>query len=112
MKPALEQPYGIEIYEADGLFLKQMIIPKADTWVPQHAHAYEHLTMLVRGAVFLFKDGDLDDAYKAPAGIVIKEGVKHTFVSLLDDTELWCIHNLHDEKVVKILEEHQLVGAE
>lgn len=111
MKPAPEQPYGIEVYEADGLFLKQMIIPRARTFVPQHSHAYEHLTMLVRGAVNVWKDGVFDRRYEAPAGILIAAGVKHLFRSLLDNTELWCIHNLHNEAVVKVLEEHQLVEA-
>ncbi len=105
------KPYGIEVHECDGIFLKQMFIPQRDTWIPQHSHAYDHLSMLVKGSVFVWKDGVLDKQYRAPAGILIKAGVKHLFRSLEDETEIWCVHNLHGEAMVKILEEHQLLGA-
>jgi quercetin dioxygenase-like cupin family protein len=102
------EPYGIEVHEADGLFLKQMFIPKRDTTIPQHAHAYDHLSMLVKGSVGVWKNGVFDQCYKAPKGILIKAGIKHLFLSLTDDTEIWCVHSLGTEKVVKILAEHDL----
>lgn len=108
----IEQPYGIEVHECDGLFLKQMFIPKRMTFIPQHSHAWDHLSMLVRGAVRVWKDEAFDAEYFAPKGILIKAGVKHLFLSLVDDTEIWCVHATRGEEFVKILEEHQIVGAD
>lgn len=113
MKPTEQQPYGIEVHECDGLFLKQMFIPKRMTFVPQHSHVWDHLSMLVRGGVRVWEVADDEHRapveYFAPKGILIKAGVKHLFLSLVDDTEIWCVHNLHGAAAVKILEEHQLV---
>lgn len=110
LKPADEQPYGVEIHTADGVFIKQMVIPKSGTIIPQHSHRWDHTSMLAKGSVFVWKDGVLDKQYTAPAGIFIKAGVKHTFQSLDDDTIIYCIHNLHGEDAVKVLEEHDLLG--
>lgn len=104
------QPYGIEIYEADGIWLKQMVFAKADVWVPQHSHAYDHLTMLVTGAIKVWKDGVFDAEYRAPVGIHIKAGVKHLFHVIEVPTVIWCVHNLHGAAAVEILAEHHLLS--
>ena len=49
--PAEQQPYGVEIKMADGIFVKQMVLSRAGTMVPQHAHDYDHLSMLA-GTLF------------------------------------------------------------
>jgi quercetin dioxygenase-like cupin family protein len=108
--PSAEQPTGVEIHTADGVFIKQMVIAKRWTVVPQHEHAWDHTSMLALGAVALWRDGKFDRTYDAPTGIFIEAGVKHTFQSLVDNTIIFCVHNLHGEHAVKILEEHQLIG--
>lgn len=95
-------------FRADGLFVKQMHILKAGTRVPQHAHVYDHLTMLATGSVRVWKDGALDGDYIAPTGIMIAAGIKHTFEALEDDTVAYCIHAATGE--VPIMAEHQLEG--
>jgi hypothetical protein len=107
-RPAAEQPYGIEVYTVDGLFLKQMAVPKAFSLIPQHAHAHDHLSMLAKGSVQVFRDGACDGEYVAPVGIEIKAGIKHAFLTLEDDTIIYCCHNLHGEQMVKIMAEHGL----
>lgn len=108
--PSVEQPTGVEIYTTDGVFIKQMVIGRRGTVVPQHAHAWDHTSMLAFGSVAVWRDGIFDRVYEAPSAIFIRAGVKHTFHSLIDNTIIYCIHNLHGEQAVKILEEHQLTG--
>lgn len=102
------EPYGVEITTVDGVFIKQVIIPNAGTLLPQHAHVWDHTSMLARGAVYCWKDGQLDQQYEAPAAIFIKAGVKHLFQSLENNTIIYCIHNLHDADKIEILKEHNV----
>ena len=113
IRPLAEQAEQVEIGPpVDGIYIRQILIPKADSMVPQHSHAWNHVTMLARGSVYVWKDGVLDRRYQAPTRIEIKAGVKHLFLTLEDNTLLFCIHNLHDEAAVKVLEEHQLTLAD
>lgn len=107
---AEQQPPIVEWITADGIFIKQMFIAKAGTIIPQHSHEYDHTSMLAVGSVWLWKDGVLDKQYHAPTPILIKAGVKHVFQALDDGTTIYCIHNLHGEQAVKILEKHDLLG--
>jgi quercetin dioxygenase-like cupin family protein len=97
---------GVEIHTVDHVFLKQFIVPRPSIW-PQHAHAYEHLTMLVRGEIKIWRS-DLSSelgSYKAPSGITIPAGVRHTIVTIVPDTEYWCVHNVMRKEIVELLDE-------
>lgn len=107
----LDQPSSVEIKIVDDIFIKSMEIQHKHMVVPQHSHKYDHVSMLALGTVRLWKDGVLMGDYKAPQGILIKAGCKHTFQSLEDNTIIYCIHRLHDTDEVEILEEHQFKGA-
>lgn len=108
------QPFGVEIHTADGVFIKQMVIPKAATMVPQHSHQYDHTTMLAKGVVHVgVPDEQMPNfriwkEYQAPAGIFIPAGVKHTILSLEDDCVLYCIHKERDGGAA-VLDPHELV---
>ena len=104
----IEQPCGVEIKMADGVFIKQMVIKRAFTLVPQHSHTYDHTSMIAAGAVRVWRDGKIDRDYLAPTGIMIKAGVKHTFQSLADETIIYCIHNVARAGDIEIDEYHVL----
>jgi quercetin dioxygenase-like cupin family protein len=104
----IPQPFGIEVTTVDGIFIKQMVIPNAGTFVPQHAHVWNHTSLIAHGSIFCWKDGALDRRYEAPSAILILAGIKHLFQSLEDNTIIYCIHNLHDKDKISILEEHNL----
>jgi quercetin dioxygenase-like cupin family protein len=106
---APEQPYGVEIKMADGLFIKQMAVAKAGTIVPTHSHKYDHVSMLARGSVYVTRDGKDAGLFYAPTGITIPAGCKHTFRTLEDNTVIYCIHNIKDAEGVEILEEHNIM---
>ena len=101
---------GVEIHEEDGIFLKQYVIPSAGSLIPQHAHKYSHLTMLVRGELYVAHNGEIA-VYKAPAAIHIPAGVKHSFLTPVNDVEIWCVHSLHGSKDPEIVAEHNLVSV-
>lgn len=107
----VEQPGIWEFATADSVFIKQMHIAKAGTYIPQHSHAYDHSSLLAVGAVRLWKDGVLAGEHTAPKILNIEAGVKHLFQSVVDDTIVYCIHNLSRSEVVEIMEEHDLLGG-
>ena len=130
MELAAEQPISTEIKMADGVFTKSMVVRRAGTIIPQHSHAYAHISVLVRGAVrvtvggsdimgFATQDsvvrvtatGECFGDFTAPAGITIEAGVKHTFTTLADDTIILCVHDIGTAEGVEVLEEHQIVGT-
>lgn len=109
MKPAEQQPITTEIRLADGVFMKTMVIQKAGTAVPQHAHIFDHVSVLVRGSVALARNGGEPLKFAAPAGILIAARVKHLFTALEDDTIILCVHDIGTAEGVAIAEEHHIV---
>ncbi len=107
---AEHQPIVTE-FQADGVWTAHIVIPDEGTRSPQHAHVYEHLTVVASGSVRVTRDDANPAEYTAPAGIVIPAGVKHLFETLTPDVLLLCIHNTARGGEIKILEEHQIVGA-
>ncbi|HEV2097706.1 MAG TPA: hypothetical protein VGR45_02135 [Stellaceae bacterium] len=105
-----EDLYGVEIREADGIYLRQITIPQAGSLIPQHAHKYDHLTMLVKGEIYVAY-ADQCEWHKAPAAIHIRKDTKHTFLSVTNDVEIWCVHNLRNSQDPEIVEEYNLVAV-
>jgi quercetin dioxygenase-like cupin family protein len=83
---------NVEWALADDIFIKQMLMDKANILVPQHSHAYDHISMLAAGSVRVWKDGKWWQDIKAPLPIFIAQGIKHTFMSLEPNTLIYCIH--------------------
>ncbi len=112
--PAEEQPMEEDIRTADGIFIKRVAALEAGTYLPQHAHVWDHTTLLTNGRIEVWQGSLVDwvgaaTIYQAPAAIFIKAGVKHLFRILEDNTVLWCIHNLKGAQAVEVLEEHDLL---
>lgn len=104
----IKQPSEIDFHMADGVFIKHIVIPAAGSIIPQHIHEYDHTTFLAKGSMHVWEDGVAKGRLDAPAGILIKAGVKHLFQTVADDTVILCIHNLHGEGAVKVMAEHEL----
>lgn len=105
-----EQPEAVEIKMADGIFIKQMSLPRAGMFVLQHVHAYDHTSMLATGSVRMWRNGVCVGDFKAPTGIMVLAGVEHQFQSLVPDTLIYCIHNISRTGAVDVL--GQPVSAE
>jgi quercetin dioxygenase-like cupin family protein len=106
---APEQPIETMIYEADGLWVKQIVVKGAHVYLPQHAHLLSHLTLLTKGSLNVWIGDHWDARHEAPCGIYIAAGVKHLFETLEDSTILFCVHSLATAEALKILAEHEIV---
>jgi len=96
------------VVSVDGIFIKQMLLSKKGLLVPQHVHKYDHHSMLATGSIRAWVDDNFIGDFKAPRPILIEANKRHTFMSLEDNTLIYCIHNLHGEDDVEILAEHHL----
>jgi quercetin dioxygenase-like cupin family protein len=105
-----DQPPVVEIKMADGIFIKQMFVRHAGSYVPQHSHSWDHVSMVATGAVRVWRDGVLVGDYEAPTGVMIPARCKHTFLALKNDTTVYCIHRIDRTGAVDIEEEHQIEG--
>lgn len=99
---------GYEVTTADGIWIKRYTFPVAGSIVAQHAHVWDHTTMIVTGAVYLWRDGVLDGRHDGPACLFVKAGVKHTFQTIENDTTVLCIHNALHPQVAAVLDEHRV----
>lgn len=106
-----QPPDDREFTTPDGVFVKEMFLARANTAVPQHAHTYAHTSYLVRGSVRAWAGAALLGDFHAPKPIEIAAHVKHTFMSLEDNTTILCIHNLNGAATVEIAAEHQFKGV-
>ena len=105
-KLCVEQPPEWEHTSPDGVFIKQMLLKDAGTAIPQHAHVYDHTSMLATGSVRAWCDDNLLGDFVAPAPIFIKARAKHTFLSLEPNTLIYCIHNVQRSEKVEIHDMH------
>lgn len=99
---------GYQVTTADGIWIKQYRFPKAGSKIPQHAHVWDHTTLLAHGSVLVWKDGVFDRRYDAPSVIFIAAGVKHMFETIGPDTLVYCLHNARHPEVAAVLAEHEL----
>jgi mannose-6-phosphate isomerase-like protein (cupin superfamily) len=74
---------------SSGVYAKETFIPK-DSWLMQHAHKFDHLSVLAQGTVELIVDG-VTLIVEAPACLTIQAG-KHHGVRSLTDVVWYCIH--------------------
>jgi hypothetical protein len=102
---------NVEFAVADGIFIKQMHMDRAGTYVPQHSHKYDHTSMLATGSIRVWQNDICIGDFKAPIPIEIKAGVKHTFVSLEPNTTVWCIHRIDRTGDVEVDEYHERVST-
>lgn len=99
-------PQAIEFHDADDIFFKRYTLPK-DALVPQHAHDYDHTTLIAKGRIRVWCDGDILGDVESPQALLIRAGAKHTFLAL-EESVLYCIHNMRGREDYKISEEHEL----
>lgn len=84
----------IEFAEVDDIWVRAYSVSKAKTILAQHVHEHDHITLVSRGTVEAWQDGELLGEFKAPAVIKIPAGKKHAFTATTDDVVLCCLHNL------------------
>jgi quercetin dioxygenase-like cupin family protein len=79
----------------DNVFVKMMNFYYAGDKSQGHAHTYDHITLLAKGAVIMRANGQ-EVTHQAPKLIVTPKGVIHEFESLTPDCILCCVHAIRD----------------
>ena len=79
----------IQHFFGPGVYAKESRIPAGHLLV-QHAHKYDHLSILASGSVELVVDGEMS-VVNAPACFTIKAN-KHHGVKTLTDAVWHCVH--------------------
>ena len=79
----------IEHHFSSGVYAKETRIP-AGSWLVQHAHLHDHMSILASGSVELMVDGKTSVLH-APACLTIEAG-KHHGVRSITDVVWYCIH--------------------
>jgi quercetin dioxygenase-like cupin family protein len=102
-----EQPIQTDIHLCEGLFVKHCVFAEG-TYIPQHSHSDEHLSVIATGAVRVWADDVWLGDYAAPAAVVIRPQVKHMFLALAPMTTVLCVHRVDETGEPAIHEEHHL----
>ena len=98
-KGTFECDLGTVHHFSDGLYAKQMNIPKGYAAI-SHKHTYSHLSILSSGKVIV-KTDDFEKEFTAPACIEIKAGINH-MITALEDAAWFCIHATDETDVSKV----------
>jgi len=61
-----------------------------------HYHKFDHVSLLVKGAVRVEVEGCEPKRYMAPTFIIIDKDKKHNIIALEDDTIWYCVFALRD----------------
>ena len=88
------EPQYVEFAEVDDIWVRAYSVAKAKSVVTQHVHTHDHVTLVSRGTVRAWQDGEDMGEFVAPAMITIPAGKKHSFMAITDDVVLCCLHNL------------------
>jgi quercetin dioxygenase-like cupin family protein len=80
---------GIVHHFSDGLYAKQMHLPKG-YFAVSHKHSYSHLSVLAKGSAVVETDHGAQ-TYTAPACINIEAGLNHK-ITAIEDVTWFCIH--------------------
>jgi quercetin dioxygenase-like cupin family protein len=87
------KPVEIVHHFCAGVYTKETHIPRGVA-LQQHAHAYDHLSVLAAGKVIVIVDGRSKN-HEAPAVLTIKAGQQHTVIAKTNVVWL-CIHKTDD----------------
>lgn len=96
-----DQP--VERIEPDvaGFYFRSILLEKAGTPIPQHAHDHDHATLVCSGAARVWIDGEYHGDFGAGRAVEIKAGKLHVFQALEPQTRLCCVHNIESAESVQ-----------
>ncbi len=98
---ALKQQPVERINEACGIYTRTILLERAGTYIPQHAHDHDHATLVCNGKARAWVDGACVGDFIAGDLVPIEANRKHVFMSLEPMTRLACIHDIESAESVK-----------
>ena len=104
-----EQPICTDLSVTDDIFVKSYLIPMARTIMPQHAHSFSHVSVIARGGVKVWIDGDYKGERHALSNVTIEALKMHTFMTTEDNTVILCVHNIGRNGDIEVAAENGLV---
>jgi len=107
MKRAEHQP-ETRIVVYGGVFTKTHRVQDAGTVLPQHAHAYDHQSLIATGAVKAWAGDEYLGLFVAPDIVQIAANTLHKFQTVDDWTTIICVHAVGEAEDVEITAEHAL----
>jgi quercetin dioxygenase-like cupin family protein len=94
----------MDLQIVDDIFVKSTIV-KEGTYLKQHRHEFDHITVVAHGSVRMWVDDIWTGDFKAPDLIHVAANKSHSFVALTDAT-IMCVHRIHEDRNgVSILKE-------
>jgi quercetin dioxygenase-like cupin family protein len=87
-------PEYVQFDEVDDIWIRSYTIKKVNNVLAQHVHEHDHATIVSRGTIEAWQDGEILGQFTGPAVVKIPAGKKHFFKALTDDVVLCCLHNL------------------
>src|SRR5215831_4521877 len=102
---APEQPVETDLSMTEDLFVKWYSVPIQGTFLPQHSHSHDHVTVVAAGAIDTWAGEMPAGAHYAPSSFVVPAHQQHTFRTLLPNTVILCCHRSD----YAVEEENQLV---
>jgi quercetin dioxygenase-like cupin family protein len=121
----MANPFIREMAIADNVLVyMNYLIEKGDE-IQDHAHVFDHITLLARGSVKMEHDGGSKE-YTAPYLIITPKNIQHKFTALEDKCLLCCIHAIRDgdeiediapqdislEKALELFTKHPIIQVE
>jgi len=93
-------PYNGQ-FKSGNIYIRKWIMTGGEN-IETHEHNFDHTTMVFTGSVIATTktiSGDVvEQRIDAPGHLLIKKGVKHKFLALSDDTQLWCLFSHRDDQ--------------
>lgn len=86
-----EQPENV-FWHVGNIFVKKIYLAKKGFCTIGHSHTYDHMTLVVKGAVSIQVDGKAREFHENES-IEIASRRHHAITALEDDTMLLCIHD-------------------
>lgn len=96
---ALDHLPEVAFASVKNMWVRQMFFREAGKREDGHAHPFDHMTLLARGALRVTVRGRTTDFYARDGGkiIYIEKEVEHTLEALEDGTLAYCIHALRGD---------------
>lgn len=83
---------NVESKKSAGVYVRKIYFPKIGDILNGHVHYYDHVTVVLSGAVRITVAGEEPVEARAINMVEVKAGKVHTLTALEDDTIVACVH--------------------
>ena len=84
--------HRVKHHFAGGVYAKEITLDSLDEGMHQHAHTFDHLSILTQGQVVVEQDGKIT-THTAPAVLTIPAGTRHKVIPTRLPVTWFCIHS-------------------